>query len=80
MASIIALANDALISSGKPPLGFLNPWIYSKGYQAFTDITSGTQGGCNTTGFPVTNGWDPVTGFGTPVFPELVKLAEGAWY
>jgi tripeptidyl-peptidase-1 len=80
MASIIALTNDALISSGKPPLGFLNPWIYSKGYKAFTDITSGANGGCNTTGFPVTKGWDAVTGFGTPVFPELVKLAKGGHY
>jgi tripeptidyl-peptidase-1 len=77
MASIIALTNDALISSGKPPLGFLNPWLYSKGYKAFTDITEGVNGGCNTTGFPVTKGWDAVTGFGTPVFPELVKLAGG---
>jgi tripeptidyl-peptidase-1 len=75
MASIVALTNDALISEGKPPLGFLNPWLYSKGYQGFTDITSGVNGGCNTTGFPVTQGWDAVTGFGTPVFPELVKLA-----
>ena len=75
MASIIALTNDALLSEGKPPLGFLNPWLYSKGYQAFTDITDGVNGGCNTTGFPVTKGWDAVTGFGTPVFPELVKMA-----
>ncbi len=64
MSSIIALVNDALLSSGKPTLGFLNPWLYSKGYQGFTDILSGGQAGCNTTGFPVTKGWDPVTGFG----------------
>ena len=24
-------------------------------------------------GFPVTEGWDPVTGFGTPNYPEMVK-------
>jgi len=75
MASIIALVNDALISSGKSPLGFLNPWLYQKGYKGFTDITSGKNGGCNTTGFPTTKGWDAVTGFGTPIFPEIVKLA-----
>lgn len=73
MSSIVALTNDALISSGKPPMGFLNPWIYGSGYKAFTDITEGTQGGCNTTGFPVTEGWDAVTGFGTPLFPKLVE-------
>jgi tripeptidyl-peptidase-1 len=76
MSSIIALVNDALISSGKQPLGFLNPWLYSEGYKGFTDITEGTSGGCNTTGFPVTKGWDAVTGFGTPIFPEILKLLE----
>lgn len=67
MSSIIALVNDALVSSGKPVLGFLNPWIYSKGYQGFTDITSGSAVGCQVEGFPATPGWDAVTGFGTPV-------------
>ncbi|KAL5119287.1 hypothetical protein ACEQ8H_002774 [Pleosporales sp. CAS-2024a] len=76
-ASVIALVNDALMSSGRPPLGFLNPWLYKKGYQGFTDVLSGGNGGCNTTGFAVTQGWDPVTGFGTPNFPEMVKLAGG---
>jgi tripeptidyl-peptidase-1 len=75
MASVIALVNDALISSGKPTLGFLNPWLYKKGYKGFTDVLSGGNGGCNTTGFAVTKGWDAVTGFGTPIFPELVKLS-----
>jgi tripeptidyl-peptidase-1 len=76
MSSIIALVNDALIASGKPSLGFLNPWLYKKGYKGFTDVLSGGNGGCNTTGFPVTKDWDAVTGFGTPIFPELVKLAK----
>lgn len=67
-ASIISLVNDALISAGKPALGFLNPWLYSKGYEAFTDITNGSAIGCDTAGFPAANGWDAVTGFGTPVF------------
>jgi len=76
MSSILALVNDALISSGNPPLGFLNPWLYSKGYKGFTDILNGGNGGCNTTGFPVTKGWDAVTGFGTPIFPKIVELAR----
>ncbi|KAI0378762.1 tripeptidyl-peptidase 1 precursor [Hypomontagnella monticulosa] len=74
---IISLVNDALISSGKPPLGFLNPWLYSKGYKGLTDIVSGSAVGCGVDGFPAVEGWDPVTGLGTPVFPELVRLAGG---
>ncbi|PIB00184.1 Tripeptidyl-peptidase sed3 [Cercospora beticola] len=74
-AGVIALVNDALIAAGKPPLGFLNPWIYSVGYQGLTDIVSGSSSGCNTAGFPAQQGWDAVTGFGTPNFRQLVQLA-----
>lgn len=67
-AAIIALVNDALIAGGKPTLGFLNPWLYKKGYRAFTDITSGSAVGCSEIGdgkgFPAVEGWDPVSGFG----------------
>ena len=77
MAGIIALVNDALLAEGKAVLGFLNPWLYRKGKEGFTDITSGSAVGCavGIDGFPATEGWDAVTGFGTPVFPKLVELA-----
>ncbi|EUC41060.1 hypothetical protein COCMIDRAFT_107145 [Bipolaris oryzae ATCC 44560] len=74
-SGIFSLVNDALIASGKPALGFLNPWLYKKGYKGLTDIKKGFSYGCNVQGFPVTEGWDPVTGFGTPDFPKLLKLA-----
>lgn len=45
-ASIIALLNDARLRAGKPVLGFLNPFIYLYGYEAFTDITAGQSDGC----------------------------------
>lgn len=51
VSSVIALLNDELISAGKPVLGFLNPWLYANP-QAFNDITTGQNPGCNTTGFP----------------------------
>jgi tripeptidyl-peptidase-1 len=76
MAGILSLVNDALLLSGKPVLGFLNPWLYRKGYKGFTDILSGSAIGCDVDGFPATKGWDPVTGFGTPIFPVLTELAK----
>ncbi|KAJ7114159.1 family S53 protease [Mycena crocata] len=76
-ASLFALINDRLIAAGKPVLGFLNPFLYSAaGRAAFTDITSGTNPGCNTEGFSATSGWDPVTGLGTPNF-DLLLTAVG---
>lgn len=60
-ASIVALLNDALMSKGKPPLGFLNPFLYSTGAAGLTDITSGNNPGCGTNGFSARVGWDPVS-------------------
>jgi len=58
-AGIISLLNDARIAAGKPPLGFLNPLIYSIGNRAFNDITVGNNPGCGTQGFFCVKGWDP---------------------
>ncbi|EPQ59186.1 subtilisin-like protein [Gloeophyllum trabeum ATCC 11539] len=55
----VSLLNDALISAGRPPLGFLNPFLYSRGVAGLTDITAGNNPGCGTEGFNATVGWDP---------------------
>jgi tripeptidyl-peptidase I len=65
--SVISLVNDVLIADGKPPLGWLNPWLYAIGHRGFNDITIGSTLGCGTDGFPAKPGWDAATGFGTPV-------------
>jgi tripeptidyl-peptidase-1 len=74
MAAIISLVNDALIAEGKPPLGFLNPWLYSKGFESFTDVITGSSRGCNTSGFPAAVGWDAASGFGTPVSLRAISV------
>ncbi|KAI0085899.1 family S53 protease [Irpex rosettiformis] len=73
-AGIVALLNDELLAAGKSPLGFLNPFLYANP-GAFNDITTGSNPGCNTNGFPAVKGWDPVTGLGTPNFAGLRKAA-----
>lgn len=84
-AAVIALVNDALIAAGRPPLGFLNPWLYAGGYKAFTDVTSGSAIGCSEIGdglgFPAEVGWDAVSGFGTPNFPKILQSLglSGKW-
>ncbi|THH10648.1 hypothetical protein EW146_g8306 [Bondarzewia mesenterica] len=59
-ASVISLLNDELIAAGKAPLGFLNPFLYSTGASALNVITTGSNPGCGTDGFPASAGWDPV--------------------
>ncbi|KAH8979042.1 subtilisin-like protein [Lactarius akahatsu] len=65
VAGIISLLNDYLMSKGSTPLGFLNPWLYGTGLPGLNDITSGSNPGCNTDGFPAVTGWDPVSGRST---------------
>ncbi|KAJ8581127.1 subtilisin-like protein [Rhizopogon salebrosus TDB-379] len=73
VAAILTMVNDARIAQGKPPIGFINPTIYSAGFSgSFNDVTNGTNPGCGTLGFNATKGWDPVTGLGTPNFPSLL--------
>jgi tripeptidyl-peptidase-1 len=52
-AGIVALLNDVRLSKKQPPLGFLNPLLYSKGLRGFNDITIGHNSGCGTIGFNV---------------------------
>ena len=59
-AGIISLMNDYRIFNKKPPLGFLNPWLYFRGLRGFNDIRFGANPGCNTGGFRADVGWDPV--------------------
>ncbi|KAK5015812.1 hypothetical protein LTR60_002699, partial [Cryomyces antarcticus] len=74
-AAVIALVNDALLAQGKPPLGFLSPWLYQLGFKGLNDIVSGSAIGCGGDGFPAKAGWDAVTGWGTPDFLKLKALA-----
>lgn len=82
-AAIFALVNDALLAAGRSTVGFLNPWLYKTGGLAgFTDITNGSAVGCaeigDGLGFPAVEGWDAVTGWGTPKFKDiLVSLGVG---
>ncbi|KAH9036741.1 subtilisin-like protein [Lactarius deliciosus] len=73
VAGIISLLNDWLIMTGQAPLGFLNPWLYGRGFRGFNDITEGSNPGCGTDGFSAIAGWDPVTGLGTPNFRRMLE-------
>ncbi|KAH9850152.1 subtilisin-like protein [Lenzites betulinus] len=73
VGSMITLVNDARITAGKGPVGFINPALYSDAFaNSFHDITTGGNQGCGTPGFTATEGWDPVTGLGTPNFTTLL--------
>lgn len=80
-ASVVALLNNELISAGKSPLGFLNPWLYSTASTAFNDITEGNNPGCGTDGFYAIAGWDPVSPLCLHHSRHVLKLRcqQGHW-
>lgn len=72
-AAIINRINDERLAIGKRPVGFINPVLYAHP-EVFRDITNGTNPDCGYDGFSAVEGWDPVTGLGTPHYPKLLKL------
>ncbi|KAM3459880.1 hypothetical protein NHJ6243_006416 [Beauveria neobassiana] len=77
VAAIFTRINEERINKGKKSIGFANPTLY-RNPGAFNDITIGGQTGedntCGGRGFSTAPGWDPVTGLGTPKYPELLKV------
>lgn len=79
-AALVSLMNEARATAGKPPMGFLNPFLYSMEGEGFTDVTIGSNkrdraGTPWPFGYNCSKGWDPVTGLGTPIFPKLLAAA-----
>ncbi|KAK6833131.1 hypothetical protein PG995_012901 [Apiospora arundinis] len=72
-ASIVTLVNQERQAVGKGPVGFINPVLYAHP-EVFNDIVNGSNPNCGSSGFSAVPGWDPVTGMGTPKYPELLKL------
>jgi subtilase family serine protease len=72
-AAYIALVNENLANNSHPPVGFINPTIYTDlglgpGYDTdFHDIVSGSDG------LPTTPGYDLPTGWGSPNTTGLIN-------
>jgi subtilase family serine protease len=82
-AALIAIGNQM----AGHPLGFVNPAIYQigtsdKATQDFRDITKGNNSQAGAQGYDAVPGWDPLTGFGSPIadqlLPDLVTASSSA--
>lgn len=76
VAGIFANLNNERLAAGKSPLGYLNPFVYANP-QCFNDVNDGSLNNCykGYDGFAALNGWDPATGFGTPIYSCLSAAA-----
>jgi hypothetical protein len=94
-AGFVSLVNAERAAAGKATIGFLNPLLYSCGYNrtatntssacaVFNDITQGSNKCCSNSfcadavccagGFVATEGWDPVTGWGSVKFDKFANI------
>jgi kumamolisin len=76
-AGYLALANQQEIANGNPPLGFINPLLYTMGLGSsydtdFHDITNGSNGS-----YSATTGYDLATGWGSPNGSGLINALAG---
>ena len=90
-AAIVSLLNDHQVSKGKSKLGYINPLLY-KMYgddpSIFNDIVAGnnycTEYSCcdkrkddgSDYGYLSAEGWDPVTGLGTPNVGKMIEWLD----
>jgi len=83
VAGMISMMNVARAEEGLASLGFLNPALYevydsqSDYNEFFNDVAMGYNEGCSVDdniAWYAGEGWDPITGVGTPKFSEM--LAE----
>jgi hypothetical protein len=87
-AGVAAMANQQAHDQRFPPLGFLNPALYTIGQGAnyglcFHDTTTGSNTNrCSPNQFTAVAGYDLCTGWGTPkgiaLINELIRVADGA--
>jgi len=82
-AGFTALMNQQALGAGRPPVGFINPAIYSLAAgpayaNCFHDITTGSNTWSGSPDlFYATNGYDLCTGLGTPTGQPLIDALAG---
>ncbi|CAE7564870.1 aorO [Symbiodinium sp. CCMP2592] len=82
-AAIISHLNVERLARGMPPMGFINQWLYQNS-DVFNDVTEGannigrvfTYGAQEKYGYSAAQGWDPVTGLGTPNYPKMLQRSS----
>mmetsp|Transcript_22555 Transcript_22555/g.60499 ORF Transcript_22555/g.60499 Transcript_22555/m.60499 type:complete len:623 (+) Transcript_22555:28-1896(+) len=73
-AGIVAKLNDLRLRAGRPPMGFINPFLYANP-SAFRDVVFGDNKDKGYTGFRAIPGWDAATGLGAPDYEKLAEVA-----
>jgi tripeptidyl-peptidase-1 len=84
VAGLVSLLNEYRLQNGKSTLGFLNPLLYKMGdaKTGYNDVTVGDNRRDSMSimrlseGYSCTEGWDAVTGFGTPNFAEMLEFVK----
>ena len=86
VAAILSLINEKRVRENHPPLGFVNPLLYSMQKASsgvYRDIVDGNnacgnheQRPCCKDGYSASEGWDPVTGLGAILYSEFIQADQ----
>jgi subtilase family serine protease len=86
-AGLVAIADQISQASFGDNLGYINPALYKIGSDSaryandFFDVTAGNNQTSSIPGYSASQGWDAVTGLGTPnaanLAPDLVAAEHG---
>jgi tripeptidyl-peptidase-1 len=82
VAGMVSAVNARRVKAGKGRLGFMNPMLYANGDVAARDVTHGwnnctaAPAFCCKVGFTAAEGWDPLTGVGSPTYLGLLAAAD----
>jgi len=82
IGGIVAIMNDFLISHNKRPVGFVNPLFYQMAQQqpntflSIGNLNTNNKDQCTVGYVSNPNGWDPVTGLGTPNVRNILAYLQ----
>jgi len=72
-AAVVTLINQQRTIAGKGPVGYINPTLYANPWM-LNDIVNGSNPNCGSSGFSAVEGWDPITGLGTPNYEKMLGV------
>lgn len=73
-AALLTRINEERLAAGKKStVGFADPVLYAHP-EVLRDVIERNNSACGSGGFIAAEGWDPVTGLGTPDYPAMLDL------
>jgi hypothetical protein len=71
---VLGFSIKCFMSIQSKPTSPLSVEVILTASRVMKDVTKGNNPGCGTSGFAAVEGWDPLTGLGTPIYAKMLGL------